>query len=108
MHAVTHRCGAVPRIRRHNPTIAIRVHLRLSVVPFFVFILVPSCEICRAKNPLCHSEPQVLDYQLLTKHRKALQYNDLRNCVSLCGTMTCDTVWPVLVILNAHPIVKLG
>jgi len=41
MHAYAHRCDTVPRARRHNRTISIRVHLRLSVVPFFVFILVP-------------------------------------------------------------------
>ena len=91
-----------------QPTISMRVHLRLSVVPFFVFIQVPSCEICRATNPLCHTEPQVIDYQLLTKHRKTLQHNNLRAIVNHCGAMTCDTVWPVIVMLNAHPIVKLG
>jgi len=108
MHADAHRCGTVPRIRRHNHTISIRAHLRLSVVPFFVFILVPFLEIRRANNPLCHTETQVIDYQLLTKHRKALQHNDLRWFVTHCGTRACDTLWPVIVMLNAHPIVKLG
>jgi len=108
MYADAHRCGTVPRIRRHNPTIAICVHLRLSVVPFFVFILVPFLEIRRVNNPLCHIEPYVIDYQLLTKHRKALQYKDLRLFITHCGTRTCDTVWPTVVMLNAHPIVKLG
>jgi len=73
MHADAHRCGAVPRIPRHNPMISIRVHPRLSVVPFFMFIFVPFLEIRRANNPLCHTETQVIDYQALTKHRKALQ-----------------------------------
>jgi len=80
-------------------TTSISVHLRLSVVPFFVFMLVPSFEICRAKDPLCHTETHVIDHQILTKGRKALQYNNLRAFVTRCGAITCDTVWPVHVLL---------
>ena len=108
MHADAHRCDTVPRSLRPNPTISIRVHLRLSVVPFFVFILVLSCEICRAKNPLCHTEPQLIDYQALTKHRKALQHNNLRAVVTHCGAMTCDTVWLVVVMLCTYHAIQLG
>ena len=73
-----------------------------------MFIFVPFLEIRRANNPLCHSEPQVIDYQALTKHRKALQSNHLRAIVTHCGAMTCDTVWLVLVMLCTYHAIRLG